>query len=55
MNLPAGLTVAFDASRSHLWGVCYRMTGSAADADDLVQETFLRAAARPPARLDLRS
>jgi RNA polymerase sigma-70 factor (ECF subfamily) len=36
----------------HLWGLCYRLTGSAADADDLVQDTFLRAMERPPARQD---
>ena len=38
----------FEAHRRFLWGLCYRMTGSAADADDLVQETFVRAIERPP-------
>jgi len=31
-----------------LWGLCYRMTGVAADADELVQETFQRALEKPP-------
>ena len=28
--------------------MCYRMTGSAADADDIVQDTFVKALERPP-------
>jgi RNA polymerase sigma-70 factor, ECF subfamily len=43
---------AFEAHRRAIWGLCYRMTGSAADADDLVQETFARAIERPPPDLD---
>ena len=38
----------FSAHREHLWGLCYRITGSAADAEDLVQETFTRALTKPP-------
>jgi RNA polymerase sigma-70 factor (ECF subfamily) len=33
---------AFETHRERLWGVAYRMLGSRADADDMVQEAYLR-------------
>jgi RNA polymerase sigma-70 factor, ECF subfamily len=33
---------AFEAARSRLFAIAYRMTGSVADAEDLCQETWLR-------------
>ncbi len=53
MTSPAHEALAH-AAREHerfLWGLCYRMTGVAADADELVQETFARALEAPPARV----
>ena len=44
----AALRREFSQHREFLWGLCYRMTGSAADADDLVQDTFERALRHPP-------
>jgi RNA polymerase sigma factor (sigma-70 family) len=41
---------ALEGHRRAVWGICYRMTGVAADADDLVQETFARALVARPDR-----
>lgn len=51
-DLPAILRRDFAQHRDFLWGLCYRMTGSAADADDLVQDTFERALRHPPSDLE---
>jgi RNA polymerase sigma factor (sigma-70 family) len=42
----------FGEHRRFLWSLSYRMTGSAADADDVVQDTFVKVMERPPARPD---
>ena len=44
----AAVEAAFREHRGFLWGLSYRMVGNAADADELVQETFVRALERPP-------
>jgi len=36
-------------NRKLLWGLSYRLTGSTADADEIVQDTFVRAIEQPPA------
>src|SRR5262252_6706186 len=42
MDQPDWLTERFEANRTHLRAVAYRMLGSVSDADDAVQETWLR-------------
>ena len=37
-----GLAEQFEANRSHLRAVAYRMLGSLSEADDAVQESWLR-------------
>jgi RNA polymerase sigma-70 factor (ECF subfamily) len=40
--------IELEPHRRFLFGLCYRMTGVAADAEDLVQQTFTRALESPP-------
>src|SRR5215831_2852382 len=42
MSEPKDLTRLFESQRSHLRAVAYRMLGSATEADDAVQEAWLR-------------
>src|SRR5262245_65941920 len=42
MHDQAWLAESFEADRSHLRGVAYRMLGSVSEADDAVQEAWIR-------------
>src|SRR5262245_55116476 len=42
MEKPVELTKVFEAHRSHLQGVAYRMLGSVLEADDAVQKAWLK-------------
>jgi RNA polymerase sigma factor (sigma-70 family) len=46
------MTEAFEESRSRLQALAYRMLGSATEADDVVQETWLRLSRSDPATID---
>jgi RNA polymerase sigma-70 factor (ECF subfamily) len=42
------LSTSFREHYRLLWGICYRLTGSASDAEDLVQDAYARALEKPP-------
>jgi RNA polymerase sigma-70 factor, ECF subfamily len=50
-STPGGLE-QFEAERPRLTGLAYRITGSIADAEDVVQEAWIRWAAREPDGVD---
>jgi RNA polymerase sigma factor (sigma-70 family) len=45
---PDAIAEAFARHRRYLFGLCYRMCGSGADAEDLLQDTFERALRHAP-------
>ena len=47
-TVSALLRTSLEQERSYLRGVAYRITGSVADAEDVVQESFARALSHPP-------
>jgi RNA polymerase sigma-70 factor (ECF subfamily) len=48
VNEAQQIAAELETHRRFLLGLSYRLTGSAADAEDIVQETFRRAIERPP-------
>ncbi len=52
MNETSWLAEQFEEQREHLHAVAYRMLGSLADADDAVQDTWLRVARSSPEQIE---
>jgi len=52
MDEPAWLSEHFEEHRDHLRAVAYRMLGSLSDADDAVQDTWLRVARSSPDQVE---
>ena len=55
MPAPDPVTAEFERSRPHLRAVAYRMLGSLSEADDAVQEAWLRLSRSEASEVEKRS
>src|SRR5690348_15002569 len=52
MNEPNGLVEQFEKHRNHLHAVAYRMLGSLNEADDALQESWIRLSRTDPSKVN---